>query len=63
MSRAPMTTEALEDYWEVLAEGVDRAGPAKTELFLAKLALLLGRELGDLPTCRSAVETALQDLE
>lgn len=58
----PMTTEGLENFWEMLAEGIDRAGEAKAELFLAKLALLLGREVGDAARCRAAIETALEDL-
>ncbi len=59
----PMNTEELEDYWEALSKAIDRAGPDKTELFLAKLALLLGRESGDVARCKALIEDALEDLE
>ena len=60
---APMSTDDLEAYWEALAEAIDRAGPDKAELFLAKLAVLLGRETGDVAHCRELIEDALEDLE
>jgi hypothetical protein len=58
-----MTTEELEAYWEALADAIDQAGPEKAELFLAKLALVLGRESGDLARCRVLIKDALEDLE
>ena len=60
---APMTTEELEAYWEALADAIDQAGPEKAELFLAKLALVLGRETGDPVRCRELINDALEDLE
>jgi hypothetical protein len=58
-----MTTEELEAYWEALADAIDQAGPEKAELFLAKLALVLGRESGDLARCRELINDALEDLD
>lgn len=55
--------EMLETLWERLAEAVTAAGPGRESLFLAKLALLLGREIGDLPRIESLIATALRDLE
>jgi hypothetical protein len=57
-----MTEAELEALWERLAEAVDAAGPRHEALFLAKLALLLGREL-DLPRVEALIATALRDLE
>lgn len=62
MSSEPMDTEALETWWEELAHAVDAAGPEHETLFLAKLALLLGRELGDPDRCRELMRSALEDL-
>ncbi len=62
MTGTPMDTEALEVWWEALAHAVDRAGPEHETMFLAKLALLLGRETGDLELCQRLMEQALEDL-
>ena len=62
MSTGPMDTEALEVWWEELAHAVDKAGPEHETMFLAKLALLLGRESGDPELCRRLLQTALEDL-
>ncbi|MDF1720133.1 MAG: FAD-dependent oxidoreductase [Minwuia sp.] len=62
-SRATCTSRrSLEIWWETLAGGIDQAGPGQEALFLAKLALLLGREIGDVATCQRLLETALEDL-
>ncbi len=55
--------EMLEALWERLAEAVTTAGPEREALFLAKLALLLGREIGDMPRIEALIATALRDLE
>ena len=52
----------LEALWERLAEAVTAAGP-QAPLFLAKLALLLGREVNDFPRVEALVAAALRDLE
>ena len=49
---------------EALAQAAAAAGGAERErLFLAKLALLLARELDDPARLAALVETALRDLE
>ena len=40
-------TTPIDRLWERLAEAIDEAGPDKELLFLCKLALLLGHEIGD----------------
>ena len=39
------------------------AGPEREALFLTRLALVLGHELGDISAFRKAIRTALEDLE
>lgn len=56
-------TDLLEKLWEALAEAITAAGPERESLFLAKLALLLGREVGDMPRIERLIATALRDLE
>jgi hypothetical protein len=55
--------EMVERLWEQLAEAIAAAGPEREALFLAKLALLLGREIGDAERVAAAIGVALRDLE
>ncbi|WP_135467321.1 DUF2783 domain-containing protein [Crenalkalicoccus roseus] len=55
--------EALEALWERLAEAVAAAGPERERLFLAKLALLLAREVDDAERVAALIAAALADLE
>jgi hypothetical protein len=57
-----ITTTELEQVYDALAAGIDQATPAKAELFLAKLALLLANELGNAAPVTRCIETALHDL-
>jgi hypothetical protein len=52
----------LETAYDMLAEGIDTAGQDREALFLAKLALALAHECGDIDAFRRAVAAALQDL-
>jgi hypothetical protein len=52
----------LEAVYDLLAEAIDRAGEARRDLFLAKLALVLANLLGDRAQVEAAVEAALRDL-
>jgi hypothetical protein len=56
-----MPFDALESAYESLATAIDSAGE-KEALFLARLALLLAHELGDVGIFKKAVATALEDL-
>jgi hypothetical protein len=51
----------LERAYDTLATGIDRAG-AKSELFLAKLSLLLAREVQDPARLAALCDAALADL-
>ena len=47
-----MPFEDLEIAYETLATAIDSAGPEREALFLTRLALVLGHELGDLDCSR-----------
>jgi hypothetical protein len=55
-----MPPEDFEAAYEALAMAIDSAGPQREALFLTKLALVLGHELGDIAVFRSAIRTALE---
>ena len=61
MSKMP--SEDFEAAYEVLATAIDSAGSQREALFLTRLALVLGHELGDIAVFRTAVRTALEGLE
>ncbi|MFO1196634.1 MAG: DUF2783 domain-containing protein [Burkholderiaceae bacterium] len=62
MNPSPMPVPQLEDWYDALAQGIDRAGPEHAQRFLAKLALLLGHAVGDPAMLERTIETALRDL-
>jgi hypothetical protein len=55
-----MPPEDFEAAYEALAMAIDSAGPQHEALFLTKLALVLGHELGDIAVFRRAIRTALE---
>ena len=58
-----MTQDALETIYEALARAIDAVGEDKSELFLAKLALSLGHELGDPARVTTLIEGCSRDLD
>jgi hypothetical protein len=58
-----MPFEDIESAYETLAIAIDQAGAEREALFLTRLALVLGHELGDIAAFRRAIRTALEDLE
>jgi hypothetical protein len=62
MLEKKLTTAALEEVYDRIAEGIDLAGEAKAKLFLAKLCLALANLVGDSQAVTQAVEAALRDL-
>jgi Protein of unknown function (DUF2783) len=52
----------IERVYDLIAEGVDRAGPDKSQLFLAKLSLALANLVGDCEAVANAVLAAGRDL-
>ena len=62
MSRQTLNTVELEDTYRWLAEAIDGVGSEKEPLFLAKLAMILANELGDVEFVRNAIADAARDL-
>ena len=60
---SPMPASDFETAYETLATAIDSAGPEREALFLTRLALVLGHELGDITAFRTAIKTALDGLE
>ena len=52
----------IERVYDLIADGVDRAGPDKSQLFLAKLSLALANLVGDTEAVANAVLAAGRDL-
>lgn len=57
-----LSTAELEETYDLIAAGVDAAGPEKASLFLAKLSLALAAISGDMAVVRDAVDAAKRDL-
>ena len=55
-----MPSEDFEVAYETLAMAIDSAGPEREALFLTRLALVLGHQLGDIAVFRNAIRTALE---
>jgi hypothetical protein len=58
-----MPFEDFETAYETLASAIDTAGAEHETLFLTRLALVLGHELGDITAFRKAIKTALEGLD
>lgn len=57
-----LTVPGLEQVYDQLATAIDTVGPAKTELFLVKLALMNANALGDPAVFQAHIDVALKDL-
>ena len=62
MIEKKMSIIEIERVYDLIAEGIDRAGPDKTALFLAKLSLVLANLVGDSNAVANAVLAAGCDL-
>ena len=58
-----MPSADFETAYETLATAIDTAGPEREALFLTRLALVLGHELGDIAVFEKSVKAALDGLE
>ena len=58
-----MPFEDFEAAYETLALAIDKAGAEREALFLTRLALMLGHELGDIAAFRKAIKTALEGID
>lgn len=57
-----MTPREFETFYEAMAEAVDAVAPQYSEVFLAKLCLALGHELGDGQRALELVADCKKDL-
>jgi hypothetical protein len=58
-----MLTDAEQSsFYDQCAQAIDLAGRSREALLLARLALLLANEVGNLPACERALAAALRDL-
>jgi hypothetical protein len=58
-----MLTEAQRDeFYTACAHAINTAGRPREGLLLARLALLLADELGDIDRAKAAIQAALHDL-
>jgi hypothetical protein len=62
MIERKMSIIEIEQVYDLIAEGIDKAGPDKMTLFLAKLSLALANLVGDSKVVASAVLAAGLDL-
>ncbi len=62
MIKKSLSTAEIEATYDLIAEGVDRAGEEKARLFLAKLCIALANRVGDFSAVSCAVDAALKDL-
>jgi len=53
----------VERLYDSLAHAIDQATPEKESVFLAKLALLMAKEIGDVDCAERLIELSLKDLE
>ena len=60
---SPMPASDFDTAYETLAMAIDSAGPKHEALFLTRLALVLGHELGDIAVFQNAIKTALDGRE
>ena len=54
--------EDLEKAYDMIAAGIDDAGPDRESLFLAKLCLALAHHVGDLAVVEQAIADARANL-
>ena len=52
----------LEQVYERLADALDEVGQDKADIFLAKIVMLLARDVGDLGKVTEAIASAKADL-
>lgn len=58
-----MTPAEIETLYEALARQLDAVGVDRHALYLAKLALLLARELGDMDKAQALIADAARSLD
>jgi hypothetical protein len=57
-----LTESDQSSFYDQCAHAIDTAGRSRESLLLARLALLLANELGNLPACERALAAAVREL-
>ncbi|MBD1547906.1 hypothetical protein [Roseibium aggregatum] len=57
-----MTSDEFETFYEAMAEAIDAIAPEYTEVFLAKLCLALGQEIGEGEKALALIADCRKDL-
>jgi hypothetical protein len=57
-----LTDTERDEFYTHCAHAINTAGRQRESLLLARLALLLADELGDINRAKAAIDTALKDL-
>lgn len=57
-SNSPLPPDAMERIFAALSRAVDAAGPTRTELYLARLALLMAEQIADEARILALVDAA-----
>lgn len=60
---ASMNQDQFEQAYDLIAQAIDRSGPERERVFLARLALALASQASDLDALREALRIAEQDGE
>ena len=58
-----MSEMSMETVYTALAEGIDQHGPEKSDMFLAKVCLLLAEELGNAERSLELIEAAQMNMK
>ena len=62
LKNKPMSFEALEKLYDLMAETLDEVGVDQHSLILSKLSMVLAHRIGDLKTVAEAVKAAKEGL-
>ncbi len=57
-----MTSDEFETFYEAMADAIDAIAPEYTEVFLAKLCLAFGQEIGDRDKALALIDDCRKDL-
>jgi hypothetical protein len=60
--KSGLSETELEQAYDLIATAIDRAGPARESLFLAKLCLALGAQMTSIDSIVAAIRAAEEDL-
>jgi Protein of unknown function (DUF2783) len=57
-----LTEQDRDDFYSHCAQAISQAGRSRESLLLARAVLLMAEAVGDLNTCKAAVDAAMKQL-